>query len=197
MDITRALTVRVADTRFVLTELARLARSGVFAGRLDLGRIGMFGHSLGGAAAASAMLVDRASAPVPTLMACCSDTVRTSGLSRPFLLMNAEPGFAARTEQGRLLEEAARTPLRRGRQGRSALRVQRPRLLRPGANADEPDRRRARLRQLVGNVDGLATLAAERAYIQRLLRPVPAWEATTTAHADPRSLRRHAPDYRR
>lgn len=32
MDITRALTVRVADTRFVLTELARLARSGVFAG---------------------------------------------------------------------------------------------------------------------------------------------------------------------
>jgi hypothetical protein len=43
----------------VLTELARLARSGVFAGRLDLGRIGMFGHSLGRAASASTMLVDR------------------------------------------------------------------------------------------------------------------------------------------
>ena len=58
MDITAALSVRVADTRFVLTELARLDRCGFFAGRLDLGHVGMFGHSLGGAAAASTMLVD-------------------------------------------------------------------------------------------------------------------------------------------
>ena len=59
MDITRALEVRVADTVFLLNELARLTRSGAFAGRLDLSRVGMFGHSLGGAAAASTMLVDR------------------------------------------------------------------------------------------------------------------------------------------
>src|SRR5205823_14014893 len=49
MDITAALSVRVADTRFVLTELARLGRAGSFAGRFDLGHVGMFGHSLGGA----------------------------------------------------------------------------------------------------------------------------------------------------
>src|SRR5207247_8010943 len=58
MDITAALSVRVADTRFVLTTLARLNRAGFLAGDLDLGHVGMFGHSLGGAAAASAMLVD-------------------------------------------------------------------------------------------------------------------------------------------
>ena len=95
MDIQRAHTVRVADTRFVLTELARLARSGVFAGRLDLGRIGMFGHSLGGAAAASTMLVDRRVRAGADLDGLLFGQVRTSGLSRPFLLMNGEPGFAA------------------------------------------------------------------------------------------------------
>jgi dienelactone hydrolase len=95
MDITKALEVRVADTRFVLTELARLARSGVFAGRLNLSRVGMFGHSLGGAAAASTMLVDRRIRAGADLDGLLFGQVRTSGLSRPFLLMNAEPGFAA------------------------------------------------------------------------------------------------------
>src|SRR5207244_7460681 len=51
MDIAAALAVRVADTRFVLTQLARLGRSGFFAGMPDLDQVGMFGHSLGGASA--------------------------------------------------------------------------------------------------------------------------------------------------
>lgn len=67
--ITKAAAVRVADTRFVLDELAVL-NSGVnpdaahrplpagLAGALDLARIGMFGHSLGGATAANAMAAD-------------------------------------------------------------------------------------------------------------------------------------------
>ena len=42
----------------MLTELARLNSAGPFAGRLDLAHIGMFGHSLGGATAASTMRVD-------------------------------------------------------------------------------------------------------------------------------------------
>ena len=61
---------RIADTRFVLNELAAL-NSGAspdarhrplpagLAGTLDLTRVGMFGHSLGGATSAEAMAADR------------------------------------------------------------------------------------------------------------------------------------------
>lgn len=68
--IDTALAIRVADTRFVLDSLG-----GMVAGRqldadrhrlpanlsqvLDLSRVGMFGHSLGGATAAAVMRVDR------------------------------------------------------------------------------------------------------------------------------------------
>jgi hypothetical protein len=62
--------IRVADTRFVLDELASLASgrnpdaehrtlpNGLSAA-LDLKKVGMFGHSLGGATAAKAMAADR------------------------------------------------------------------------------------------------------------------------------------------
>ncbi|MEV4557434.1 esterase [Kitasatospora sp. NPDC049285] len=55
----KALAARVADTRTVLDELARLgSRPGLpagLAGALDLGRVGMVGHSAGGFAALQAM----------------------------------------------------------------------------------------------------------------------------------------------
>ena len=44
------LRLRLADARFVLDELERLDRDdpgGLFTGRLDLGRVGIFGHSFG------------------------------------------------------------------------------------------------------------------------------------------------------
>lgn len=65
-----AVKVRIADTRFVLDQLAVL-NSGTspdaghrplpagLAGALDLARTGIFGHSLGGATAAEAMAADR------------------------------------------------------------------------------------------------------------------------------------------
>jgi hypothetical protein len=69
-NIPGAVKVRIADTRFVLDQLAVL-NSGIspdaghrplpvgLAGALDLARTGMFGHSLGGATAAEAMAADR------------------------------------------------------------------------------------------------------------------------------------------
>jgi Platelet-activating factor acetylhydrolase, isoform II len=69
-NLREAVKVRIADTRFVLDELAVL-NSGIspdaghrplpagLAGALDLARTGMFGHSLGGATAAEAMAADR------------------------------------------------------------------------------------------------------------------------------------------
>ena len=164
MDIQDALTVRVADTRFVLTELARLARSGAFAGRLDLGRIGMFGHSLGGAAAAATMLIDqrlRAGADLDGLL---FGQVRTSGLSRPFLLMNAEPGFAAEPNRAdfwkKLHGPHYAVDVKQAQHfAFSDLVFLVPVLMRTNPTAG------AAARQAVGNVNGLATLAAERAYI--------------------------------
>ena len=51
------------DIRFVLNELTRENRIGSsrlpFAGRLDLARVGAFGHSAGGQAAAHACQIDR------------------------------------------------------------------------------------------------------------------------------------------
>jgi predicted dienelactone hydrolase len=62
----RAVAVRVTDTRFVLDQLATVNASGNpdaehrplpagLRGALRLSRVGMFGHSLGGATAAQAL----------------------------------------------------------------------------------------------------------------------------------------------
>ncbi|WP_181019554.1 alpha/beta hydrolase family protein [Nonomuraea typhae] len=50
-DMAKAVKVRVADTRFVLDQLARRG--------VDLSRVGMFGHSMGGSAAAEVVHDDR------------------------------------------------------------------------------------------------------------------------------------------
>jgi predicted dienelactone hydrolase len=104
-----ATAVRVADTRFVLDTIARLA-AGVnpdaerrplpigLATALDLRRTGMFGYSLGGFTTGETMLVDRRVAVGanldgtlqyghPTLE--LSDVAK-SGLDRPFLLFASE-----------------------------------------------------------------------------------------------------------
>ncbi|MCX5110355.1 esterase [Streptomyces sp. NBC_00378] len=54
----KVVAVRVADSRFVLDELARLNRTR-FGGALDLRRVGMFGQSAGGFTAAQTMHDDR------------------------------------------------------------------------------------------------------------------------------------------
>jgi len=56
-----SLPIWTLDTRFVLDELERLNRGeqpSLFAGRLDLNHIGLFGHSLGGTTAGAVCLVD-------------------------------------------------------------------------------------------------------------------------------------------
>lgn len=104
-----ALEVRVADVRFVLDRLEVLARGGNpdaggrqlpsgLGAALDMARVGMFGHSLGGMTTAEAMRLDRRiragvnlDGPLgydwtdPDLLL----PVAHSGLDRPFLLMGA------------------------------------------------------------------------------------------------------------
>ena len=163
MDIAAALSVRVADTRFVLTELARLNTSGVFAGRLDLGHIGMFGHSLGGAAAASTMLVDPRIDAGADLDGVLFGGART-GLSRPFMLMSAEPGFAADPNRAgfwsRLRGPHYAVDIKGAQHfAFSDLVVLGQQLARTNPAAAQV------IRPLTGNVNGRTTLAAERAYL--------------------------------
>ena len=130
---------------------------------LDLDRVEMFGHSLGGAEAASTMFVDpriRAGADLDGLL---FGRVRTSGLSRPFMLMNAEPGFAAEPNRTAFWD-SLRGPhyavdVRNGRRlAFSDLVFFAPELIRVNPRAGQA------ARAAVGKLDGPATLAAERAY---------------------------------
>ncbi|SEL87441.1 alpha/beta hydrolase family protein [Nonomuraea pusilla] len=93
--------VRVADTRFVLDRLKELNKGQNpdaegrklpegLRGAFDLGRVGMFGHSAGGATAAATMLQDRRVKAVLNLDGPALGKVAAKGLARPYMLMEAE-----------------------------------------------------------------------------------------------------------
>lgn len=79
----RLATIRVKDMRFVIDRLRALRG----AGRLDLSRIGVFGHSDGGNAAANAMLAERRLDAGIDLDGQISGPVARTGLDRPFGVM--------------------------------------------------------------------------------------------------------------
>ncbi|MEU6112978.1 lipase [Streptomyces sp. NPDC047117] len=106
-DLKRMVDTRVRDTRFVLDQLAVLHSGGNpdaegrplpegLARILDLQRVGMYGHSGGGATAAEAMRVDRridAGINLDGTLQYSSTEflpVAREGLDRPFLLMGKE-----------------------------------------------------------------------------------------------------------
>ncbi|GAA4227544.1 lipase [Actinomadura meridiana] len=83
-----ALRVRRDDTRFVLDTLsARRSLPPGLSASLDLSRVGMFGHSLGGAAAAETMAQDPRILAGVNLDGSVIGPVAKTGLDRPFLLM--------------------------------------------------------------------------------------------------------------
>ncbi|BAJ32329.1 MULTISPECIES: lipase [Kitasatospora] len=101
-DYAKALEVRTADIRFVLDRLAVLGAGGHpgdrrtplpagLPGAPDLRRIGMFGHSLGGATTAGAMLADRRITAGASLDGGAAGPVVDAGLDRPFLVVDT-PG---------------------------------------------------------------------------------------------------------
>ncbi|WP_242882246.1 alpha/beta hydrolase family protein [Actinomadura litoris] len=106
--LAKEVAARSDDARFVLDEITRLNRGrnpdagqrplprGI-RGAMDLSRIGMFGHSLGGAASAQAMHDDRRVGAGMNMdggmlfNGTPIGSVFKNGLSRPFMLMNSDP----------------------------------------------------------------------------------------------------------
>ena len=82
-------TNRFKDFQFLLDELARL-QSGdrLFAGRLDLDRVGIYGMSAGGMSAEMCRRDDRLKC-VALLDAVCNLQLPSTGLQKPFLCMDA------------------------------------------------------------------------------------------------------------
>lgn len=79
------------DTAFVLDQVEKLNREDVkalFTGRIDTSRIGMFGHSYGGAAAAQMLLKDaRIKAAIDMDGTLYGSTVSEMGIGKLFLLI--------------------------------------------------------------------------------------------------------------
>ncbi|MFW5434682.1 alpha/beta hydrolase family protein [Paenibacillus apiarius] len=82
------------DAAFVLDQVEKLNRGDIdvrFTGRIDTTRIGMFGHSYGGATAAQMLFEDnRIKAAINMDGLLYGTTVTEAGIGKPFLLMSAE-----------------------------------------------------------------------------------------------------------
>ncbi|WP_345944838.1 alpha/beta hydrolase family protein [Streptomyces albus subsp. chlorinus] len=85
----RYLATRVADLRFVLDQL--LASPSPWHGVLDTTRVGVAGHSLGGAAAAELARTDARPAAIAVLDGSLYGPVLSSGLDLPVLLCGLTP----------------------------------------------------------------------------------------------------------
>jgi len=82
------------DVTFVLDQLEKLNQNdetGFFTGKMDTSRIGMFGHSYGGATAAQILAEDsRVKAAIDMDGTLHGEILPESGIGKPFLLMSAD-----------------------------------------------------------------------------------------------------------
>jgi dienelactone hydrolase len=161
----RALSIRIADLRFVLDQLPGLKVRGLLAGRLDLRRIGIFGHSLGGAATAEVMLRDLRVDAGAILDGSFGRGAERRGVRGPFLLMTAPRGVgpSERAYRAHLRHSQLRLTLRGADHYTfSDFAVTLPALARlaPGL----------RKQLAVGSIDGRRALTIERRYLGAFFR---------------------------
>jgi predicted dienelactone hydrolase len=213
----RVIDARVADTRFVLDQLHTLAggdnpdaesrRLPARLGQLlDLSRVGMFGHSGGGFAAAETMLSDRridAGANLDGTMDMRVGKVAAEGLDRPFLLMSAgdhtrAPDDPAEAKPDESWEEFLRTQRGWVRHlhipaGEHASYTDLHILLPQLANHLDldPDVATRLMRRLqIGDVDPGRSVASQRAYLTALFEehlrgwPQPLLDGPSPQHPD-------------
>jgi predicted dienelactone hydrolase len=101
----RLLDAWVDDMAFVLDRLKSLADSATpnrFTGRLDVSRVGVFGHSFGGAAAAQFCERDPRCRAGVDIDGALHGAVIREGLTRPFMLLLSDHGAEAGPETDRI-----------------------------------------------------------------------------------------------
>lgn len=93
-DLDNHIKLWTDDVSFVLDQVEQLNRSdatGRFTGRIDSSRIGMFGHSYGGAAAVQMLMQDsRVKAAINMDGTLYGQPASASGIGKPLLIMNAD-----------------------------------------------------------------------------------------------------------
>ena len=93
--VSRVMTAWTSDIAFVLDRLARLNASdstGKFTGRLDMTRVGVFGHSLGGAVAAQFCHEDSRCKAGIDIDGAPHGSVIQAGLRQPFMFLLSDHG---------------------------------------------------------------------------------------------------------
>ena len=170
--LAKVLDVRVADTRFVLDQVAAIGRGRNpdaegralprgLAQALDLSRVGMLGHSMGGATAGQAMLVDRRIRAGLNLDGTVYGSVLSAGLDRPFMLLGAEPEGAETDETWDQFWARLRGPRYRLQlDGTRHLSFTDFQVLFAQIRLPAED-----LRRTVGTIDGQRSVAVQRAYV--------------------------------
>lgn len=124
-----ALPLWASDLRFMLGQIERLDRDpkSIFAERLDLGKIGAFGHSFGGAASILAGLQDQRIKAVLNLDGSPFGVLSRTILTKPFMVIKHDPKYVpvppdkqGKTKQARVEEELSSLYLK----GRPGYRVE-------------------------------------------------------------------------
>ncbi|MEU4625119.1 hydrolase [Actinoplanes sp. NPDC023801] len=178
--IGKALDVRVTDTRFVLDRL----RTMPLARHMDLSRVGMFGHSMGGAAAAGTMLADRRIRAGLNLDGSFAGPVLEAGLDRPFLLLGSESHDGEQDETWtRMWDNLRGKRYRMELDGSAHLSFSDFQVLLPQLGLP-PDQ----VEPAVGTIDGPRSVAIQRAYVR-------AFFDRHLRHRDGRLLDRPSPRY--
>jgi len=103
--VSRLLTAWTADIAFVLDRLEQLNASGAsgkFTGRLDMTRVGVFGHSFGGAAAALFCHEDSRCKAAIDVDGAPRGNVIQAGIDRPFMFLLSEHSHESGPESLRI-----------------------------------------------------------------------------------------------
>lgn len=106
--INRVLDAWTADIGFALDRLAQLNAadpSGRFTGRIDLSRVGVFGHSLGGVEAAQFCVVDVRCRAVVDVDGAPIGRITHDTIRRPFMFLLSDHGRADDPESRQVLTE--------------------------------------------------------------------------------------------
>jgi dienelactone hydrolase len=110
--VSRVMTAWTSDIAFVLDRLARLNvsdSSGKFGGRLDMTRVGVFGHSLGGAVAAQFCHEDSRCRAGIDIDGALHGSVIDAGLRKPFMFLLSDHGHESDPESVQILSEIRST----------------------------------------------------------------------------------------